>query len=112
MFPAPSDGQGATGEETRNDGVPGVFSLTHGLDGTVKRGEQPTPDTKVTPDNGRTGLDGGEGTVASFTVGRVTETLDSVPHAPTNDSHRESTAEVVQDYYWTWISGMVCGHYV
>lgn len=76
---ATTDGQRAAGEETGNDGVPGVLLLADALDGAVKRREETTPDTEVAAENGRSHLDRCDGADASLAVGGVAESLDTVP---------------------------------
>ena len=57
--PLTSEGQGSTRQETRDDSVPGVLFLTVSLDGTVKRREQPSPNTKVSSEDGRSSFNRG-----------------------------------------------------
>ena len=112
VSPATSYGQTATGEKPGNDCVPGILPPPDGLDGTVKRGKQPTPNTKVTTDNRGTRLDGPHSTRTTLAHWRVSETFDTVPDATTDDTHRKGTAKVVEDNNGTWISTVISGHCV
>lgn len=103
-----SDCKRTTDKETGQDGIPCVFTFTDRLDGAVVKGEQPTPDTKVTTHHWRTGLDGRQGTDSSFTVWRVSEPLDTVPQGATDDTHGVRPTEIVDDDNRTWVSGMIC----
>lgn len=85
-----SNGQRATSEETRNDGIVWILLLADALDGTVKRREQATPYTKVAAEHRRPHLDGCDGAYSSLAVGRVSVTLDAVPYR---------TANSLQDMY-------------
>lgn len=85
MSPATSDGERTTCEETSNDCVQRVLSLSNSLDGTVISGEQTTPNTKITTNDRNTGLDGTDSTWETLTVWRVSETLETVPNATTDD---------------------------
>lgn len=85
VSPATSNGKGTTSEETCNDSVEWILSLSDTLHSTVKSGEQTTPDTKITTDNWSTSLNGREGAWETFTVWRVSETFDTVPDTTTND---------------------------
>lgn len=110
LLPATSHGQHATGEETGNDGVERVLGAADGLDGTVERWENTTPDTKVATDCRRPDLDGAEGAGAALTVGRVAEALETVPNGATNDTHGESTAEITENHNRTGVSWMIRCH--
>lgn len=79
-----TDGQRATGEEAGNDGVPGVLLLADALDGAVKRREETAPDTKVAAQHGCSHLDRCDGADASLAVGRVAESLDTMPDGTTD----------------------------
>lgn len=60
--------QTTTSHETRNDSIPCILLLSPSLDSTVKRGEHTTPDAEVATRDGRTGLDGGDGTDESLAL--------------------------------------------
>lgn len=102
-----SDGKRTTNTETSHDSVPRILSLSDRLDPTVVEGEQTTPDTEITTDDRRTGLDGREHPDSTFSVRRVTEPLDPVPHRPTNDTHGKGTTEIIQNDNRTWVSRMI-----
>lgn len=81
-------GEGATGQEARDDGVVWVLLLPVPLDGAVKGREETAPDTKVAADDGRAGLDGREGPDEAVAAGRVARALDAVPDRTTYCTHR------------------------
>lgn len=81
---AASDGEGAAGEETGNNGIVRVLLLADALDGAVKGREEAAPDAKVAAEDGGAHLDGGDGADASLAVGGVAEALDSVPDGATD----------------------------
>lgn len=110
VLPAASDGECATGEEATDDGVPWVLALSDGLDGAVEGGEEATPHTEVTAEDGGTGLDGAQRTDAALAHGRVAESLDSVPYDTTDRAHGECAAEIVQNNDGTGVSRVVSGH--
>ena len=93
-----------------DDGVPWVLALSDGLDGAVEGGEETTPHTEVTAEDGGTGLDGAERTDAALAHGRVAEALDSVPYDTTDRAHGERAAEIVQNNDGTGVSRVVSGH--
>lgn len=67
-----------------HDGVVGILLLSDALDGAVKGREETTPDTEVSAQDGRSHLDGGNGTDSTLAVGRVSEALDAVPDGTTD----------------------------
>jgi hypothetical protein len=67
-----------------HDGVVRIFLLSDALDGAVKCREETTPDTEVAAQDGRSHLDGGDGTDSTLAVGRVSEALDAVPDGSTD----------------------------
>lgn len=81
---ASSDRESTASEETSDDGVVGILLLAHALDGAVESREQTAPDAKVTAQDGRSHLHSGDGADTSFTIGRVSEALDTVPNGAAN----------------------------
>jgi hypothetical protein len=56
-FGASTHGERATGEETGDDGVPGILLFANALDGAVECAEHAAPDAEVATEYGRAGLD-------------------------------------------------------
>lgn len=65
----------AAGEESGDDGVPGVLLLPYSLDGAVVCVEESSPDAEVAAEYWRACLDGCDGADAALAVGRVAELL-------------------------------------
>ena len=76
---ASSDGKGTTGEEAGDDSIIGILLLANTLHSAVEGREETTPDAKVAAEDRRSHLDSGNGANTALTVGRVSESLDSMP---------------------------------
>ena len=80
-------GEGAAGQEARDDGVVRVLLLPVALDGAVERREEAAPDTKVAADDGRARLDGRQRAEEAVAAGRVARAFDAVPDGAAYCTH-------------------------
>jgi hypothetical protein len=69
-------------------GIVRILLLSDSLDGAIEGREHPTPDTKVTTEDGGARLDGCDGTYPSLPVRAVSEAFDTVPDGTTDGLRR------------------------
>jgi hypothetical protein len=84
-----SYGQSSSCEETSDDGVVRVLLPPDALDGAVERREEPTPDSEVAAEYGRSRLDRCDGAYPTLAHGAVAEALDTVPYRSSDRLGRE-----------------------